>query len=78
MRKERQAAMETLNIATGRVALLEEISRLGELLTANGNISAFDFAYGLGKIRDKVLTEEKAAWLDLDSAYYQSAVASRK
>ena len=56
-----QGAMETLNIATGRVGLLKEITELGESLTEYGNISAFDLAYGLGKIRDKVLTEEESA-----------------
>ena len=77
MRTARQAATETLNIATGKVALLAEITQLGIDLTENGNISAFDLAYGLGQIRDKVLAEEKSALNDLECLQYGPAVCDR-
>ena len=73
MRTARQAATDTLNIATGKVALLAEITQLGIDLTENGNIRA----YGLGQIRDKVLAEEKSALNDLECLQYGPAVCDR-
>ena len=52
-------AVERMEIAAGRVALLDEIIQLGKDLTANGNISVYDLSYGLSKIRDRLMSEQE-------------------
>ena len=82
-RTQRQVAMETLNIASGRVALLKEITRGCQALASDGDedlgkVSGYDLAYFLAGIRDQVRKEEKEALLDLDFATAKSAADSRR
>jgi uncharacterized protein YcfJ len=66
MRTQRQAAMETLNIATGRMGLLREITKGCQALASDGDenlgmVSGYDLAYFLAEIREKIRLEEKEA-----------------